>query len=141
MGGREKEHTHLPVRSGALTLLIPVVAVCLAVLAVLAFTTARADRALARRAMDRFAQDAACESEGWRWLAGVDAALAAGQSLPGDVSPDENGILETVIEGGEGRRLTVRLALAPDGSWRIDTWRLSQSWQADEGLDLWDGSF
>ena len=131
-----KEHAHLPVRSGALTLLIAVVAVCLAVLAVLAFSTARADRALAARAMERFALDAACENEAWRWLAQTDADLAAGKELP-----VQQGVLETVIEGEEGRRLTVRLAIGEDGSWRIDAWRLSQDWQADESLDLWDGSF
>lgn len=137
----KKEHAHLPVRSGALTLLIAVVAVCLAVLAVLAFSTARADRALAARAMERFALDAECENETWLWLAQVDEALAAGEDLPGGLSANEQGVLETVIEGEEGRRLTVRLVLNEDGGWRIDTWRLSQEWQADESLDLWDGSF
>ena len=109
---RYKEHAHMPVRSGALTLLIAVVAVCLAVLAVLAFSTARAD-----------------------------LALAEGASLPGGLAADEQGVLETVIEGEEGRRLTVRLVLAEDGGWHIDSWQLSQEWQADESLDLWDGSF
>lgn len=136
-----REHTHMPVRSGALTLLITVVAVCLAVLAVLAFSTARADRALAARAMERFALDAECENEAWRWLAGVDEALAAGEGLPGGAVPDENGVLTTVIEGEEGRRLTVRLALTQGGGWRIEAWQLSQAWQADESLELWDGSF
>ena len=138
---RYKEHAHLPVRSGALTLLIALVAVCLAVLAVLAFSTARADRALAERSMERFALDAACENEGWRWLAQVDAALAEGAGLPGGLAPDGDGVLETVIQGEEGRRLTVRLVIAEDGGWRIDFWRLSQQWQADESLELWDGSF
>jgi len=135
---RYKEHAHMPVRSGALTLLIAVVAVCLAVLAVLAFSTARADLALAERAMEL---DAECENEAWRWLAQVDTALAEGASLPGGLAADEQGVLETVIEGEEGRRLTVRLVLAEDGGWRIDSWQLSQEWQADESLDLWDGSF
>ena len=131
---RQREHTHMPVRSGALTLLITVVAVCLAVLAVLAFSTARADRALAQRALDRFALDAACENEE------ADEALATDTELPGQVDMSTPGFVQTVIEGEEGRRLTVRLALTGDG-WRIDTWKLSQSWQADESLDLWDGSF
>lgn len=138
---RYKEHAHLPVRSGALTLLITVVAVCLAALAVLAFSTARADRALAARAMERFALDAECENDAWRWLAQMDEALAAGEALPGGLAADEQGILETVIEGGEGRRLTVRLVFTEDGDWRIDAWQLSQEWQADESLDLWDGGF
>ena len=138
---RYKEHAHMPVRSGALTLLIAVVAVCLAVLAVLAFSTARADLALAERAMERLELDVECENEGWRWLAQVDAALAEGASLPGGLAADEQGVLETVIEGEEGRRLTVRLVLAEDGGWRIDSWQLSQEWEADESLDLWDGSF
>mgnify|MGYP001776531668 FL=1 len=137
---RQREHTHMPVRSGALTLLITVVAVCLAVLAVLAFSTARADRALAQRALDRFALDAACENEAWRWLAEADEALATDTELPGQVDMSTPGFVQTVIEGEESRRLTVRLALTDDG-WRIDTWKLSQSWQADESLDLWDGSF
>ena len=28
-----------------------------------------------------------------------------------------------------------------DPRWRIETWRLSQAWQADDSLDLWDGGF
>ena len=91
--------------------------------------------------MERFELDAECENEGWRWLAQVDAALAEGASLPGGLAADEQGVLETVIEGEEGRRLTVRLVLAEDGGWCIDSWQLSQEWQADESLDLWDGSF
>ena len=138
---RYQEHGHLPVRSGALTLLIAMVAVCLAALAVLAFSTARADRALAERAMERFVLDSKCENDAWRWLAQVDEALAQGQNLPGGLAADEQGALETVIEGEEGRRLTVRLVPTEDGGWRIDAWQLSQAWQADESLDLWDGSF
>ena len=96
---RYKEHAHMPVRSGALTLLIAVAAVCLAVLAVLAFSTARADLALAQRAMERFELDAECENEAWRWLAQVDGALAEGTSLPGGIAADGQGVLEAVIEG------------------------------------------
>lgn len=138
-----KEHTHMPVRSGALTLLITVVAICLAVLAVLAFSTARADRALARRALDRFALDAACENQAQEWLARVDEALAAGDPLPGGLAPDEAGLVETVIEGDEGRRLTVALRLTGQASprWRIEAWQLSQLWQPDDSLELWDGGF
>lgn len=133
----------MPVRSGALTLLITVVAICLAVLGVLAFSTARADWALARRALDRFELDAACENQAQEWLARVDEALAAGDPLPDGAQPDETGRLETVIEGAEGRRLTVALQLTGQASprWRIEAWQLSQAWQPDESLDLWDGGF
>lgn len=130
-------------RTGALTLLITVVLVCMAVLAVLAFSTARADLALADKAMARFQLDAACENEAQQWLAQVDEALAAGRPLPGGLQPDEDGVVEAVIPGGEGRRVSVRLQLTPDGPgrWRVQRWQLGQDWQADDSLELWDGTF
>ena len=68
------ETSHRPVRSGALTLLFTVVLLCLAVLAVLSLATARADEALAKKSLDRLAQEAAAEQAGQEWLAALDAA-------------------------------------------------------------------
>ena len=59
-----ERHNVPPIRSGALTLLLALAAICLAVLAVLSLTTAQADLSLAQKSLDRFSQDAALENEG-----------------------------------------------------------------------------
>ena len=54
-----ERHNIPPIRTGALTLLLALAAICLAVLAVLSLTTAQADLSLAEKALDRFSQDTA----------------------------------------------------------------------------------
>ena len=105
------ETSHRPVRSGALTLLFTVVLLCLAVLAVLSLATARADEALAKKSLDRLAQEAAAEQAGQEWL-------------------------ELTLESGD----TLRLAAEPAGEgWRITRWQLTAPWEPDTSLDVWTG--
>ena len=66
-----ERHNVPPIRSGALTLLLALAAICLAVLAVLSLTTAQADLSLAQKSLDRFSQDAALENEGQPGLLAV----------------------------------------------------------------------
>lgn len=65
-----------PVRMGVLNLLVLVIALCLAVLAALALTTAQAGRTLSERQADELAQVQAAEAAGQQFLAQVDAQLA-----------------------------------------------------------------
>lgn len=131
-----------PLRTGTLTLLITVVVLCLAVLAMLVYSTARADRLLAEKSMNRFGVDIECENAAQQWLADVDAALAAGTALPDGLTPDADGIVATNIEGEDGRRVTVELRVLPKGStprYEILRWELGQTWYANDELNLWDG--
>ena len=70
-----------PLRTGALTLLLTVTALCLAVLAVLALVTARADLVLARRGAAQLTRTAAADNAGQQWLAALDAR---GRDIPAE---------------------------------------------------------
>ena len=70
------EQNHAPVRTGALTLLIVVVVIGLSLLAVLTFSTARADAAMANRYGQQVAFQTNMENEGETWLSEVDEAIA-----------------------------------------------------------------
>ena len=57
-----------PVKLGPLALLLTVISICLTTLAVLTFTTARADRSLAEKYADTVAVRYGLEAEGQRFL-------------------------------------------------------------------------
>lgn len=138
-----ERHSAPPIRTGALTLLIALVAVCLAVLAVLSFTTAQADLALAQKSLDRFSRDAALENQGQRWLAQLDAALAAGQDSSALGQTDEDGSVSVTLTGEEGRTLTITALPTPQGPgrYRLTRWQYGQERDFSAGPQLWDGSF
>ena len=71
---REREFTHRPVRTGALTLLITAVLICLAVLAVLTLTTARPICPWRKRSLAGLQEQAKLEQAGQEALAALDAA-------------------------------------------------------------------
>lgn len=138
-----ERHTVPPIRTGALTLLIALTAVCLAVLAVLSFTTAQADLSLAEKSLERFSQDAALENEGQQWLARLDAALAAGQDAAALGQTGEDGAITVTLTGEEGRTLTIAALPTPQGPGRytLTRWQYGQQRDFDTGPQLWDGSF
>lgn len=138
-----ERHTVPPIRTGALTLLIALTAVCLAVLAVLSFTTAQADLSLAEKSLERFSQDAALENEGQQWLARLDATLAAGQDTAALGQTGEDGAITVTLTGEEGRTLTIAALPTPQGPGRytLTRWQYGQQRDFDTGPQLWDGSF
>ncbi|TCL53866.1 hypothetical protein [Allofournierella massiliensis] len=138
-----ERHTVPPIRTGALTLLIALTAVCLAVLAVLSFTTAQADLSLAEKSLERFSQDAVLENEGQQWLARLDAALAAGQDAAALGQTGEGGAITVTLTGEEGRTLTIAALPTPQGPGRytLTRWQYGQQRDFDTGPQLWDGSF
>ena len=138
-----ERHTVPPIRTGALTLLIALTAVCLAVLAVLSFTTAQADLSLAEKSLERFARDTALENQGQAWLAGLDAALAAGQEITAPGQTGEDGIITITLTDEAGRTLTISARPTPQGPGRytLVRWQYGQQRDFDEGPRLWDGSF
>lgn len=138
-----ERHTVPPIRTGALTLLIALTAVCLAVLAVLSFTTAQADLSLAEKSLERFSQDAVLENEGQQWLAQLDAALAAGQDAAALGQTGEDSTITVTLTGEEGRTLTIAALPTPQGPGRytLTRWQYGQQRDFDTGPQLWDGSF
>lgn len=143
MTEQSTQFTHRPVRTGALTLLITAVLICLAVLAVLALSTARADLAMADKALAGLQSQAQTETVGQEYLARLDAALKAGTDLPQEATTQSDGTILAALSVNEGTLEIVvrpRQATADDpAAYEILTWRLSTSWEPDQSLDLWNG--
>lgn len=134
--------THPPIRTGTLTLLITLVAVCLAVLSVLSVSTAHADLILAEKSLQRYYQDIALQNQAQDWLGSVDQSLFYGYSIPlGE--HDESGTISTALTDSTGRHLQISIvpSYAEHGPrYRIIRWQFSQLWDPDSNLDLWDGT-
>lgn len=137
------EFTHRPVRTGALTLLITAVLICLAVLAVLALATARADRIMADRALTGLQSQAQAEVTGQEYLARLDTALKAGTDLPAEATEQPDGTIQAALPVGDNTlQISVRPRQATAGNpaaYEILVWQLSTSWEPDQSLDLWNG--
>ena len=125
-----------PVKLGPLALLLSVISICLATLAILTFTTGRADLALSEKYANtvtvRFAREA--EAQEFYRDANENADFL-------DVTPGPDGSVSQTFEGG-GSRLAV--VLAPDGAGGYDvaSWRADREWDHDETIgNLWDGKF
>lgn len=125
-----------PVRLGWLSLLLTVIILCLATLSVLSFSTARADLALAQKQARQAQSVYALECAGQQWLAELDAALAqAGDTaeldalLPHGTAREGPGV-SAVLEGADGRSLSVFAELTADGGYRVIQWQQSAEWAA-----------
>jgi|GEM_PF-395106 len=134
-GGDEMESR--PVRLGWLSLLLTVIILCLATLSVLSFSTARADLALAQKQARQAQSVYALECAGQQWLAELDAALAqAGDTaeldalLPHGTAREGPGV-SAVLEGADGRSLSVFAELTADGGYRVIQWQQSAEWAGE----------
>lgn len=106
-----------PIRLGPLALLLTVISLCLAVLAILTFTTAWADLSLA----ERYAQTVQTRYELER----------RGQNFLAEARPGEERVFEE-----DGMSLTVAL----DGQGNVIRWTLTEDWSQDGAIDdLWSG--
>lgn len=126
-----------PVRLGWLSLLLTVIILCLATLSVLSFSTARADLALAQKQARQAQSVYALECAGQQWLAELDAALAqAGDTaeldalLPQGTAREGPGV-SAVLEGADGRSLSVFAELTADGGYRVIQWQQSAEWAGE----------
>lgn len=143
MNEKHMEYVHRPVRTGALTLLITAVLICLAVLAVLALATAQADFAMANKSLSGLQDQAAIEMAGQECLAELDAALKNGRTAPEGFVPAEDGSISTSFSVNGN---TLQIVAAPKeptadapAAYRILTWQLTTQWEPDQTLDLWNG--
>ncbi|WP_165171388.1 S4A5 electrogenic sodium bicarbonate cotransporter 4 [Adlercreutzia sp. ZJ242] len=149
------------VRIGPVSLFSLVIVLCLAVMAVLAVTTAQAAYSAAEKqarfTTDTYVNEQAAQS----FVAEVDGALAAvraSASAEGDLASAALLAVQDVISGYEGaslqgsqacvefacdsgRTLSVVLTIRPDATYEISQWRATTQWnEAGSGEVLWSGS-
>ena len=127
----------VPVKLGPLALLLTVISICMTVLAILAFTTARADLSLARTYAETVKERYSLEILGQQYLQETADDLRQGIVL----MPDADGMVHEMIEQGS---MKLDIALQPEGSagYRIDSWKVERRWVEDTDIgNLWDGTW
>ena len=80
-----------PIRLGPLAILLTVISICLTILAILTFTTARADLRLAEKYAETVQARAALDREGKEYLSRLNAGAEPAPEA------DENGVLRVVL--------------------------------------------
>lgn len=124
---------HVPIRLGPLALLLTVISICLTTLAILVFTTARADFRLAEKYADTVRVRYALEAEGQEYLSLADSD----PSLLDE--PDEQGVIWHTIDH-DGTRLRIGLT-SDDKGYHIAAWRTEREWTEDTSIrNLWTGN-
>ena len=123
----------IPIKLGPLAFLLTVISICLTVLAILTFTTARADLSLA----DKYAQTVQIrydlEAQGQAYL----AQLAAGQGT-GDTDADADGVIWKTFSR-DGFSLRVGCVAGADG-YEVISWRQEKAWDEENTLHVWQGN-
>ena len=119
-----------PVRLGWLSLLLTVIILCLATLSVLSFSTARADLALAQKQARQAQSVYALECAGQQWLAQAGGTAELDALLPHGTAREGPGV-SAVLEGADGRSLSVFAELTADGGYRVIQWQQSAEWAGE----------
>ncbi len=120
----------VPIRPGPLALLLTVVGICLTMLAILTFTTARADLRLAEKYANTVSLRYELEAEGQRWLSEVQK---------GTVKRSGDGTYRVTLEK-DGSLLSIAAA-GEDGEVRVLSWRHTRAWEPDTAIgNLWTGN-
>ena len=121
-------------RLGPIAVFLAVIAAVVATLAILTFSTSRADAVLAERFASVTAIRYELEEEGNRFLQAADAS----GEVPEGAEQLEDGTLRYYTEK-EGYALTVE-ATEEDGTWQVTKWKISKLWEAEDPFeDLWLG--
>ena len=122
-----------PIRLGPLAMLLTVISLCLATLAVLVFTTARADRSMAEKYAETVRVRYELEAEGQSAL----AQLASGMMPDAAETEEDCSVRLELSKNGS----LLRIGLAPEGDgYRVVLWRHEREWTQDDILDnLWTG--
>lgn len=134
------------IRMGALSVFVLVAIICLAVLAVLSYTTAHASLTMAQRQAEAMEQQYAAERAAQDFVAQVDGALAGGgaaelssaslQAFSAHAAQEAGGEVDAQasMDGDRisasftcknGRTLTVAITVVSNASYRIDAWMMS----------------
>ena len=136
------------IRLGPVAVFLTVVSAVLATLAILTFSTARADEVLAKRFASVTQTRYALEADGNRFLAELDKAAQEGADLtdagiasgiPGaEALPEGEGVRYTSER--EGYTLTVEAVPDGSGGFRIGKWKITKEWTEEDPFDdLWLG--
>lgn len=125
----------VPIKLGPLALLLTVISICLTVLSILNFTTARADLRLAEKYAETVSERYALEAEGQELLRELEASDPALL----DMTRDAAGVWHADLER-DGAHLRLAVEKKGDG-WQVVEWRMEKDWQEDTGLELWGGGF
>lgn len=126
----------LPIRLTPLALLLTVISICMTVLGILTYATARADKNLAATYAETVRTRYELEVRGQSWIGDM---IAAADS-PTELSPDEDGVIREEFRSGDGLILRAG-AVIEDGRLRIVEWRFEHEWEEDTSIGkLWDGT-
>ncbi len=126
----------LPIRLTPLALLLTVISICLTVLGILTYTTARADMNLAETYAETVRTRYELEARGQNWIGG----LAASADGPTEPAPDGDGVIREEFRSDDGLILHAG-AVIEDGAPRIVEWRFEHEWEEDTSIGkLWDGN-
>ena len=127
-----------PIRLGPLALLLTVISICLTVFAILTFSTARADLALAKRYAYTSSIRYSLEKSGQEYLQEVDEVLQGGGTLYDlfEAEMDPKGISVYQIEES-GYTLTIGLK-QKGNTYSIEVWKIEKEWNQNDNIDdLW----
>lgn len=127
----------VPIKLGPLALLLTVISICMTALAILSFSTARADRSLAQKYGQTVRERYELEARGQKYLGETYDDLAQGVFL----MPDADGLLHQVIEEGN---TSLSISLKPTGAsgLSVESWRVERKWEEDTDMgNLWDGTW
>lgn len=121
---------------GGSSLLVIFAVLCLTVFAMLSLTQAQADRRLAQNSWSAVTGYYRADCQAQEIL----SQLRAGER-PDSVTAEGEGVFSYACPISDAQTLEVRVRLAGE-SYEILAWRavFTADWQADEDLDLWDGS-
>lgn len=125
----------IPVKLGPLALLLAVISICMATLAILTFSTSRADMSLAEKYADTVKERYELEVMGQQYLAETSDELNQGMVF----ITDADGMAHHTIESGNA---TLDIALKPKGAdgYIVGKWTITRNWEEDTGMgNLWDG--
>ena len=130
----------MPIKLGPLALLLTVISICLTVLAILTFTTARADRSLAEKYAETVATRCVLETEGQRFLRDLDEALREGDGSF-LAALDREGELYTKRLTLDGTDLDIAFRLTGERELELLRWRIYKEWTEDLDIgNLWPGN-
>ena len=136
MRERMRERKNPAPMVGGSSLLVIFAVLCLTVFAMLSLTQAQADRRLAQNSWSAVTGYYRADCQAQEIL----SRLRAGER-PEGVTEEGEGIFSYACPISDAQTLEVRVRLAGE-SYEILSWQavFTADWQADEDLDLWDGS-
>ena len=124
----------LPIRLGPLALLLTVISICMTVLGILTYATARADWKLAETYAETVRTRYRLETEAQEYLVRL--------SVPGEEAlPDADGVIREIFRDESGLTLRTGVRLAADGDPIVVEWRFEHEWEEDTSITVWDGTF